>query len=799
MLLRWLIGLLRRHSPQEGWFIFLLPLLTLLTLPVAVYAAEWVDGLAWLLARVVMLGYVVAFGLTRIGPDDEFPAAAEAGNGGEGIRDNGRDGRNDWGRAAGGRSGGLPGWAATLVLAVAGLTVVSLVAGWQVAPQVPAGLRWYLRPSVRAGLVLLEMGRRLQHWGSEVLRGGAAQDDIVFGWLTGLLAWSAATWAGWWAFRHRNAMLGLLPAGFLLALQLFFAWVGRGWLPVFLGGLTLTVVSMRRYALEQRWQRHGMDYSQEMRLDTALTALGLAALVIVLSATMPRLVVKPTARWFYKLMADPVARMESTGKRLFPELRRAPRSLLATGGAPGELPRSFLLGSGPELGQKLVLRVTTSDLKGWRPGEPAPERQYWRALTYDTYDGRGWRNGPVSEKKLEAGEPWTEGLPPLRRPLRQEIEVLRAGDRALYAAGEPLAANRSYKALLRSGLEDEAGDLVALLADSRRYEVISLVPAAGEADLRAAGQDYPDAVRQRYLTLPKVPSRVVELAQALTEGLANPYDQALALESYLRTYRYDLDVSAPPANQDVADYFLFDLKAGYCDYYATAMVVMARSLGIPARLAVGYATGDLNAEEEVYLVAEDSAHSWPELYFPGVGWVPFEPTAARPVFVRRGLPTREAEAMTQQPALEAVDADLQRFREDEIVRRRLRWVIGVPLGLLLGGLAAWLWQRRPEPSLGEMYAGLGRWGERLGRPPGAGETAGEFGRGLSSQLRSLGGQRGRQAARGVVDFVHHFEGALYGLRRDEERRATLRSWLWLRSELRGLWMRWWVRRWLRIR
>jgi hypothetical protein len=120
------------------------------------------------------------------------------------------------------------------------------------------------------------------------------------------------------------------------------------------------------------------------------------------------------------------------------------------------------------------------------------------------------------------------------------------------------------------------------------------------------------------------------LARDLTATAPAPYEGAKAIESYLRSFPYTLEVEAPPAGHDVADYFLFDLRKGYCDYYATSMVVLARAAGIPSRLVVGYASGRHGPNNAQYIVTEADAHSWVEVYFPDIGWVEFEPTAARP-------------------------------------------------------------------------------------------------------------------------------------------------------------------------
>jgi transglutaminase-like putative cysteine protease len=764
-----LLRLLVRWRPAEGWLLWLLALATVLLVAVGAGEAGWVPHLGILLSVVMIIGYTAGFWLSRAARPG--PAGAET---------------------AGQRR--LAGLAAAALLALLGMLVVSLLVGWREAPQVAVDTPSLLVPVARAGLGLQEMAGRLVQWLSDVRTAGRtshADADAVFRWLLGMVAWAAAAWAAWWLYARQQTLIALLPAGLLLASNAYFFWDGRLWLPFFLAGLTLVGVLMQRCTLEQRWQRLGMDYSVDVRLDILLAAGGMALLVMLAGFAMPRVVLRPTADWFAGLVEAPVTQIERTGQQLFPGLRRAPGSLLATGGRSGAMPRAHLLSGGPELGEQVVMRISTDELAGLPYGEqPSAALQHtWRALTFDSYDGRGWRNSPLTAENFAAGEPWGDEALPWRRPVRQAVTMERGGDRALYAAGEPLAANRPFELLLRSAVDDPADAMAAMLTSSRRYQVLSLVPVADESVLRAAGADYPPDVAALYLTLPPdLPDRVRLLADEVTQEAGTPYDQALALEAFLRHYAYDLEVEAPPAGRDVVDYFLFDAQAGYCDYYASAMVVMARSLGIPARLAVGYATGNYDPTGRAFVVREENAHSWPELYFPGVGWVRFEPTAAQP------QPNRSAPS-GQPPVYAAgnsaqVQADLQTMREDEIVRRRLGWLTAVALVMLLA-LVGWVWQRRrPQPELAALYGRLGRWGRRLGQPARPGDSPGEFGRKLSGQVQA----RDDAAAEGVQRFVHSFEAAQYSPRQEEAEREA--RWLWPGVErlLRRVWWRRWGRR-----
>jgi transglutaminase-like putative cysteine protease len=164
------------------------------------------------------------------------------------------------------------------------------------------------------------------------------------------------------------------------------------------------------------------------------------------------------------------------------------------------------------------------------------------------------------------------------------------------------------------------------------YAVTGYIPATTPDQLRAAGTAYPGYVVDDYLQLPSsVPMRVRDLATRTVAGAQNPFDKAVAIQDFLRkNYGYDLNVPETPPGRDTVDFFLFDTLRGYFDYHASAMVVMLRSQGIPARLALGFAVDDTDRNGSgAYVVKDKNSYTWPEVYFPGVGWVPFNPTPDR--------------------------------------------------------------------------------------------------------------------------------------------------------------------------
>jgi hypothetical protein len=143
--------------------------------------------------------------------------------------------------------------------------------------------------------------------------------------------------------------------------------------------------------------------------------------------------------------------------------------------------------------------------------------------------------------------------------------------------------------------------------------------------------------------------------------LDNPYDMAQAVTGWLRNnIDYDRQTAAPPPGQDPVDWFLFDSRVGFCNYYASAEILLLRSLGIPARMAVGYASGTA-LPGGAYEVHADDAHAWPEVFFPGIGWVEFEPTVSQPALIRPQATevTREELSSVQEfnPSTGALDRD----------------------------------------------------------------------------------------------------------------------------------------------
>jgi hypothetical protein len=282
-------------------------------------------------------------------------------------------------------------------------------------------------------------------------------------------------------------------------------------------------------------------------------------------------------------------------------------------------------------------------------------------------------------------------------------------------------------------------DMFAATSNAQSYRAQSYIPQVSVQKLREDASNYPQEILDRYLQLPALTPRVRQLAEALTDNQPNEYDKAKAIETYLReTYPYDLNIPAPPEDQDVTDYFLFELRRGYCDYYATAMVVLARASGLPARFVSGYASGSYDAPNAQYVVRELNAHSWAEIYFPRIGWIEFEPTASEPEIERPALELDEPDLSHQAPDQRVTEL-LNRFRLVNAI------YLFAPTGIFLLFLFiyyTWIerWQYlrlTPAAAVEKIYRKLYRQGRSLAGERTRAETAYEFKQKLVDHMNSM--------------------------------------------------------------
>lgn len=256
----------------------------------------------------------------------------------------------------------------------------------------------------------------------------------------------------------------------------------------------------------------------------------------------------------------------------------------------------------------------------------SPEPSYWRVNVYDTYTSQGWVNRPTSDHMLEGEVPWGDaGVLDNRHTITYTVTTNMKSD-VLLTAGDFVSSDTTV--LVRVSGEDVISVTTPrVLSPGEHYTVISKIYSPSLDDLAAVDEGYPQSISYQYLRLPlDFPDEIRLLAENITINARTPYQKVIAIDDYLSQIPYEEEIKAPPENVDGVGYFLFNQKSGFCLYYASAMVVMLRSVDVPSRLAIGYLPGDPGNMDGEYILRDKHYHAWPQAYFTGYGWVDLEAT-----------------------------------------------------------------------------------------------------------------------------------------------------------------------------
>lgn len=627
-----------------------------------------------------------------------------------------------------------------------GLAWVVGVMAQVITPAERAELQWLGQPEVaRIGA----LWQHLRHWWLAVTPLPERTQTVVFFLGLALLLWWI-TYLGVWAIlRHGYVWSSVVLAGLVLALAS--RWIEHlavGWVVLFCGVALLLLIQSHLRERRARWRARQVYVQPTIQRHFLLTGLGFGLIVLAVAWVTPTLEPSTWVQWLLGRVPVPTGLNCRLGSC-------RPTTL-------GHFGEELVLIGPRQVDDTPVLEITTLG------------KRYWRSVVFDSYDGQRWSSSAATAQDFAADRPLpsTQWSQPLW--LTQTITVLLPGQTTV--VGVPVIHQVSLPVVAQAQPVTAAGepeilrlDLAQPLQAQAHYTVISHLPAATAADLTGAGEEYPPAIRDRYLQLPAAFSaRIATTALTVTQTAATPYAKAQALETFLRSYRYDDQIAGPPAGVDPIEYFLYAVQAGYCDYFASAMVVMLRSLGIPARVVSGYAQGEQTAATDTYLVRNRHAHTWVEVFFPNIGWVEFEPTANQPV--ASALPpapevasvpvvtappalTVDPEPAPEQPAIASVAQRLAQWLG------RVAWarIVGLlALGLLLMGLYQWRAQRcQAQPALPALlYLRLLQWAMRLGVPLRQGDTPYEQARQLARRVPA-----GRQLIQALVEgYVHSLFG-----------------------------------------
>lgn len=620
---------------------------------------------------------------------------------------------------------------------------------------------------------VLGLMQELEHWGKAVVGDVIRDGNIEFLMVLVALFWSLGYLAGWHILRRRQAWGLVIPAGVvvLIALahlpeQYYFHFL------LYLLAAVLLLVHVNLLRRQWEWGRQQVGYHPV----EGVARLGFVAVFGLLSVfvawkapateSAPLGVVMDVARSPWEFVQDQFSRLFSAlpAKKPFITLRWG---------------NTLAFGSPPQLSNQVLFTVESR------------ESHYWRAKVYDTYTQLGWSSSPTITRLLDNDLPPEEGPLALRTRTTHSVRLNAATD-TLFMAGQPVRSSLPAMVVTRPG---QAADVFAVrsgpeLRLSQKYTVTSSVSVARPEHLRQAGADYPRWVVENYLQLPASFSpRVRRLSRELTAQDATDYDKVIAIRDYLKTLPYNLNVKAPPPGRDGVDYFLFSQKVGYCDYYASAMVTMLRSVRVPARFVVGYATGEWDNGKKAHIVRELHYHSWVEAYFPGYGWVEFEPTPPEAVEFTNQPPLGSSSPVDLEPDEEGAvvedEPPAEMLEEDTGV---LRWLLGggIPFAGLVMALGWYRWWGRLV-RLGypaEVYAKMCRLGSLARLSPEPQTTPAEYSAQLSARLPHQA-----EAIRCIADSYGRTRYGPRKLLRMEEQEEVARAWRQLRPALLRYWIR----------
>ena len=589
---------------------------------------------------------------------------------------------------------------------------------------------------------ILDLFTRQFLWLNKAFSGGTSRDGLIFLLQTAGIFWLLGYTAAWYTFRRLHVWRVVLPTGLVLLSSVYY-YYGPKPLAVFVAAYVLVaLVYIARTHLvvqEREWRAGAVRYERgDLRRGFMRASFLIAVLALLVAWSTPVLGANARVGDALYEANQPWRKLQDNWTRLFSSLRS-----YGTGTNDPYLD-TLVLGGPRSVGSELIMDIYVNQRLPYI---------YWQALALDTYDGQGGWSASELESVVHIPDegvlntPFESG----RQVITQTVRNYLNNSSTLYGAPAIIGSDRQMLVDFRY---DEGGNMLVNGVRSRyvlragdRYNVQSTVSVADESSLRAASSDYPAWIEEIYLQMPEtITPETVDLAVEITAPYDNAYDKASAVQRYLReNISYDDQIDAPPEGVEPVHYTLFVSKRAYCTYYASAMTMMLRSQGIPARIVNGYAQGEFVEDANVYRVRANNAHTWVEVYFPQYGWIQFEPTASIPVVARpesadagdgsdpntvSAVSDLDREALLGEeelnPAEDPTDLlqDLPRNEgADEAAlsaQARLLWLVRGGVGLLVLALAgaalllAGRYNRRVEASVEGSYSRLESWSNWLG-------------------------------------------------------------------------------------
>lgn len=480
---------------------------------------------------------------------------------------------------------------------------------------------------------LREFFFRLSDWSYAVANGGISNDPLPFVIILILTVSLVSFYAVISTMRWKNPWLTLLPPGFILLTNIsYLSYSQNIELLIFLFIAILLIIQINFMRSLEKWYAEHRPWPDNISIQIIFLGI-LTSFTLVLFAWLAPTFNnwKPVDTYFENITSPLQERFEWFNR------------VFAGVSSKRDLPvHSF----GETMPLQASISLSSSELMEIETVSPGN----FKAAIYDEYTGFGWRisdtilvdsDGTTLEAAL-FGTPLTQSQ--LREPRSITVKILSAiPNRRLLFHGEPIASDISTRNIINT----QSNDIVGVTPKDRlktnmSYTTIGAISIAPIQSILNTSVGYPAYIKKHYLQLPSnLPSSIGNLAADIINSTEHPYVSARKIEDYLRrNYPYTLDINRPPPRSDVIENFLFTEKRGYFDHHASAMVILLRTQGIPSRIATGFTidTNSFDTASKTYTLSEVNSWAWPEVYFPELGWLEFNPTPNRPLIQRTNLP-----------------------------------------------------------------------------------------------------------------------------------------------------------------
>jgi hypothetical protein len=488
---------------------------------------------------------------------------------------------------------------------------------------------------------------RLYYSVYDLFRNKPVQDPLLFVVIMAIFFWTIAILAGYQLTRHAKPWAPIVVAGLgLLIVDFYTPYVDfrDRYSGVFVFIILFLIARLYYLHSRREWNEKGWSVDPAIGFDMGRSVAVSGLILVMVAWNIPSMVDALTP-------GTEVQRQLANQWETFRDrIQNAVAGLQSKAVATNDFFGSALnLGVGGYRDNEKVFSVDLTQ-------EPPPGvRFYWRARGYDTYTGSQWSTTQDKITSIGANE-WPIQYPDWKGRINVDLTFhsLQNSMRNFYLPAFPLSISKPADVIARVN-PDKSMEFVGALSNpairsGEQFTAKVWISQPTVKDLRAASTQYAAAVKQTYLQLPdNFNRRIRSLATQITAGQQTQYDRVMTITTWLRkNITYQTTIENVPTGRDPIEWFLFDYKKGFCNYYASAEVLMLRSIGIPARLAVGYAEGDYDEAKNSFTVLRRDSHAWPEVYFEGYGWIEFEPTAAlpetimlesAPVVVPSGRPT----------------------------------------------------------------------------------------------------------------------------------------------------------------